>query len=792
MHCGTRLLGFVHCWTALALLGARTAYAADYHWAQGSYFYNGPNYGNPLPMTLGANDALYLDPTPVGQPDKVFDTCYPTTGNGPVVNYGLVSWGATPLYCQGASLQNEGLWLATADNALAYGDGWGARIWNTSSGTFRKSGGVGSTVFGFANQFNDELIFHNAGTLDAQIGTIYYQCAQAEFNTGTRFAGSGTHLIDAAIEARFDGQIHVDPASHVIFHGGLLKGGAESPPSQANLDGTVMWRGGLIGGNWYIAPGSGVELAPSSVAKELSLASLTNHAMITVGDDLYLSGSTLTNAGIIDFTGSHVAQYADGGASTLTNSATGTIRMSAEGTARITQSGYAALSFHNHGTLAALLPGSTIEYSTRDDRFYSGTVFTGPGAHRVAGAASFTGLVFCLADAKLRLDAGQEILYGNNAILRGPAHWSGGVFKGAWTVAPDATLDLIGSDQAGIDLMFRNGGVLNLHRSLLLGTTNFFNEALLDLRGDCGIGYTGNGAWPKMSNTGTLRKSGGAGVSRVGSEVSFPGNSGTIDVRTGRLTFSCSEFGGNAGTILVAGGATFASDRAISNHGTIQGSGTILAPTLSNSGMIAPGNSVGTLHVLGNFAQSTFGSVVFELGGTAPGGFDVLDIDGNVSFAGRLCVRLANGFIALPGDTFEVITFHMYVGSVVPQVVNQTPYPGLSFTGDFTTTPGLKLTANAQGGDANLDGQVDIADLGLLASHWQTAGNWLAGDFDHSGFVDITDLGILATHWQAGATSLPDALAQSRLAGAAVPEPQTALLWGAIAIGLTRRRGAGR
>lgn len=53
-------------------------------------------------------------------------------------------------------------------------------------------------------------------------------------------------------------------------------------------------------------------------------------------------------------------------------------------------------------------------------------------------------------------------------------------------------------------------------------------------------------------------------------------------------------------------------------------------------------------------------------------------------------------------------------------------------------------------GDTNLDGQVDITDLGTVATNWQTSGPWTSGDSDYSGFIDITDLGMLATNWQLG------------------------------------------
>jgi hypothetical protein len=71
---------------------------------------------------------------------------------------------------------------------------------------------------------------------------------------------------------------------------------------------------------------------------------------------------------------------------------------------------------------------------------------------------------------------------------------------------------------------------------------------------------------------------------------------------------------------------------------------------------------------------------------------------------------------------------------------------------------------------------VDVADLGKLASNWQTSGPWTSGDFDYSGFVDVADLGLLASNWQSGVgsplgPSLAEALAAVGLPISAVPEP---------------------
>jgi hypothetical protein len=85
-------------------------------------------------------------------------------------------------------------------------------------------------------------------------------------------------------------------------------------------------------------------------------------------------------------------------------------------------------------------------------------------------------------------------------------------------------------------------------------------------------------------------------------------------------------------------------------------------------------------------------------------------------------------------------------------------------------------------GDANLDGQVDVTDLGALATNWQTSSAWSGGDFNYDGFVDVSDLGMLATNWQAGVGSplatgsFNAALETVGLAAASVPEPAAAMI----------------
>jgi hypothetical protein len=80
-------------------------------------------------------------------------------------------------------------------------------------------------------------------------------------------------------------------------------------------------------------------------------------------------------------------------------------------------------------------------------------------------------------------------------------------------------------------------------------------------------------------------------------------------------------------------------------------------------------------------------------------------------------------------------------------------FPGGTFSGQpvDATAVVVKFTFY---GDANLDGKVDVTDLGRLATSWQTGGlAWSAGDFTYDSLVDVSDLGLLASNWQAGVGS---------------------------------------
>jgi hypothetical protein len=101
------------------------------------------------------------------------------------------------------------------------------------------------------------------------------------------------------------------------------------------------------------------------------------------------------------------------------------------------------------------------------------------------------------------------------------------------------------------------------------------------------------------------------------------------------------------------------------------------------------------------------------------------------------------------------------------------------------TLSGSVLYKSVLSGDANEDGVVNIFDINLISSNWNTSGP--AGDANYDGVVNIFDINAVSSHWNntlAGGSSA---------AVAAVPEPSALVLCGigicvgVCCIGRTRR-----
>ena len=72
---------------------------------------------------------------------------------------------------------------------------------------------------------------------------------------------------------------------------------------------------------------------------------------------------------------------------------------------------------------------------------------------------------------------------------------------------------------------------------------------------------------------------------------------------------------------------------------------------------------------------------------------------------------------------------------------------------DYTDHIGLMLIATAPG-DANFDGIVDVADLGIVGANFNADDmQWDTGDFNLNGMTDVADLGILGSNWTVSQTT---------------------------------------
>ena len=112
------------------------------------------------------------------------------------------------------------------------------------------------------------------------------------------------------------------------------------------------------------------------------------------------------------------------------------------------------------------------------------------------------------------------------------------------------------------------------------------------------------------------------------------------------------------GTITVAGNMV--------QNGLLKGNGTIIVPNgFTNNGILMPGLGAGILNITGNFSNVATGTLAIELAnaGVAGTDYDQLAIGGTANLAGTLNISLINGFTAVAGQTFTILTANVVAGT---------------------------------------------------------------------------------------------------------------------------------
>jgi autotransporter-associated beta strand protein len=316
-----------------------------------------------------------------------------------------------------------------------------------------------------------------------------------------------------------------------------------------------------------------------------------------------------------------------------------------------------------------------------------------------------------------------------------------------------------------------------------------------------------------------------AGVDATGSytvNVSGAQSAAVVNVGLGDVTLSGGSLA--VGKFNVASGTTATVSSVVTGFGVGNGAGSVAKTglgtlTLSGANTHTGGTFVyeGTL-VAANADALAGGALSVSTGATArlQAGLPKAATVSTVSLKGTASVDLTDNSMVIrnmtapqvqallasayngghwdgPGITSSTAaaSTETSVGYASNAALNLTEFKGVS---GLTATDVLVKYTYA--GDANLDGKVDIGDLGLLAGAWQQSGKvWVDGDFTYNGTVDIGDLGLLAGNWQKGVApgtplvAFDVAMAQyAAFDGVVVPEPASLALLGLGGLALAGRR----
>jgi hypothetical protein len=178
--------------------------------------------------------------------------------------------------------------------------------------------------------------------------------------------------------------------------------------------------------------------------------------------------------------------------------------------------------------------------------------------------------------------------------------------------------------------------------------------------------------------------------------------------------------------------------------GKLTGLGSVHANLHNESGIIAPGSTVGVLSLTGSLDQLD-GSLEFELAGTSNADpesykFDQLVVDGAVSLTGELVVVLNPSFSPSAGDEFPIITATGALDVELNSISLPDLSPGLSWMFDSSDPHVLSLrVVSSLPGDYNSNGIVDAADFTVWRNTLGSVGMDLPADGNGNSVIDQAD-----------------------------------------------------
>ncbi len=361
-------------------------------------------------------------------------------------------------------------------------------------------------------------------------------------------------------------------------------------------------------------------------------------------------------------------------------------------------------------------------------------------------------------------------------------------------------------------------------------TSGHTNQGLIDVNGQDGLAT--------IEFDATLNNASSTGFIQARGSARLRFNAGLTNNGSLGLAFADATVFGpitNNGFIAVSGNSNVLFSGDVTNNaafdasggsnlvffGSYSGNGITGGPgaNVTMQGDLRPGASPGISSFGGNVNFGPLATVEIEITGsdnTDPNNpqFDQVTVTNNVSLDGSLKLLVdTNIFTPVYGNTFTILTYGSRTGTFDTTTLNgsilalQTDLalaPVYDFPGSadplfaatpFAAAPNSLTLFTTLPGDANLDLQVEDADLSLLlTSFGNTNAAWTQGDFTGDGLVDDADLSLLLTNFGGDVRSLFSSTGLSTNA-AVIPEPATITLLSLTCLFITSlrsRRGLAR
>jgi autotransporter-associated beta strand protein len=525
-------------------------------------------------------------------------------------------------------------------------DGSGTVVMNTAGNTY--SGGTaingGRLTLNFGDALGTSGVVINAGAElgiggialannISGVGRIVKTSSGTATLTGTNTYSGGTDIQGGSIlvsntAALSTGGVTTATGTQLIFD---ITGNQGSNVAISGAGGVTKQGTGLLAINNVNSYTGGTAINAGRLVANTTGAFGTGAVSIAQGAELGLGGvtvaNTLTGVGRVIKTANNVGgltginTYSGGtdiqGGTLVVNSpaalGTGSVSMATATALNVNYTGSANAALNNLLTGAGSLikDGSgTVIMNTAGNSYSGGTTINAGRLGLNFGDALGTGAVAVAAGAQLAIG---DISFGN------AVSGAGQIVK---TSSGAASLTGTNTHGGGVDIQ---GGSLAVAGNGALGT------GTVSIATGASLNYTNTAASTfsnGLSGAGTFNKL-GAG------QLTFANNFalGALSLQAGRTRMNV------VGTTNVTVGSA----------ATLDGTGRIVG-NLTNNGVVAPGNSIGTLTVQGNYTHNS-GSVL-EVEFDAAGNIDLLDVTGNATLNGGIIRFVSIGGAEGQGGTF--------------------------------------------------------------------------------------------------------------------------------------------